>query len=152
MSPARPGWARARCTGAIPDRAALAVALLDEHERQFRTAARRAAAARARRAAGARLAAFYAAMVELLERHLELPWPRRPGPPATAPAPTRSGGRHVHTLLAAAGLDDPDEVLAELLLAPLAVDLHQQLAARGAGRDALRSALTELARRVLDDR
>ena len=56
---------------------------------------------------------------------------------------------HVHALVAEAGLADPDDVLAELLLAPLAVELHQHLTARGADLDALTAALARLAERAL---
>ena len=55
----------------------------------------------------------------------------------------------MHTLLAEAGGPDPDDVLAELLLAPLAVDLHQHLAARGTDTGQLAAALARLASRAL---
>jgi AcrR family transcriptional regulator len=133
-----------------PDRAALAVALLDEHERRLQE---RLLGGPPPLGPGAppaqRLAAFYAAMVELLARHLDLALAAE-----TGAARYRTGAygfwrAHVHALVAEAGVDDPDDVLAELLLAPLAVDLHQHLTARGADLGALTAALTRLAERML---
>jgi AcrR family transcriptional regulator len=133
-----------------PDRAALAVALLDEHERRLQEQLLGGPPPLGPGAPPAqRLAAFYAAMVELLARHLDLALAAE-----TGAARYRTGAygfwrAHVHALLAAAGIADPDDVLAELLLAPLAVDLHQHLTARGAGLDTLTAALTRLAERML---
>jgi AcrR family transcriptional regulator len=133
-----------------PDRAALAVALLDEHERRLQE---RLLGGPPPLGPGAppaqRLAAFYAAMVELLARHLDLALAAE-----TGAARYRTGAygfwrAHVHALVVEAGVDDPDDVLAELLLAPLAVDLHQHLTARGADLGALTAALTRLAERML---
>jgi AcrR family transcriptional regulator len=133
-----------------PDRAALAVALLDEHERRLQE---RLLGGPPPLGPGAppaqRLAAFYAAMVELLARHLDLALAAE-----TGAARYRTGAygfwrAHVHALVVEAGVDDPDDVLAELLLAPLAVDLHQHLTARGADLGALTAALTRLAERIL---
>jgi AcrR family transcriptional regulator len=133
-----------------PDRAALAVALLDEHERRLQE---RLLGGPPPLGPGAppaqRLAAFYAAMVELLARHLDLALAAE-----TGAARYRTGAygfwrAHVHALVAEAGVDDPDDVLAELLLAPLAVDLHQHLTARGADLGTLTAALTRLAERML---
>ena len=133
-----------------PDRAALAVALLDEHERRLQE---RLLGGPPPLGPGAppaqRLAAFYAAMVELLARHLDLALAAE-----TGAARYRTGAygfwrAHVHALVADAGVDDPDDVLAELLLAPLAVDLHQHLTARGADLGTLTAALTRLAERML---
>lgn len=133
-----------------PDRAALAVALLDEHERLLQE---RLLSGPPPLGPGAppaqRLAAFYAAMVELLARHLDLALAAE-----TGAARYRTGAygfwrAHVRALVAEAGVADPDDVLAELLLAPLAVDLHQHLTARGASLDALTAALARLAVRML---
>ena len=133
-----------------PDRAALAVALLDEHERRLQE---RLLGGPPPLGPGAppaqRLAAFYAAMVELLARHLDLALAAE-----TGAARYRTGAygfwrAHVHALVAEAGVDDPDDVLAELLLAPLAVDLHQHLTARGADLGTLTAALARLAERML---
>src|SRR4029453_15216480 len=57
----------------FPDRASIAVALLDEHERALQEQLLRGPPPLGPGAPPAeRLAAFYAAMVELLERHLHL--------------------------------------------------------------------------------
>ena len=133
-----------------PDRAAVAVALLDEHERRLQE---RLLGGPPPLGPGAppaqRLAAFYAAMVELLAQHLDLALAAE-----TGAARYRTGAygfwrAHVHALVAEAGVPDPDDLLAELLLAPLAVDLHQHLTARGADLDTLTAALTRLAERML---
>ena len=131
-----------------PDRAALALALLDEHEHRLHQQLIDGPPPLGPGAAPAeRLAAFYAAMVELLDRHFELAL-------AAEAARYRTGAyehwrAHVHTLLLDAGRADPDGVLAELLLAPLAVDLYQRLVTRGTARASLLDALAELARRIL---
>ncbi len=66
--------------------------------------------------------------------------------------PTPSGAPTCTSLVTAAGLVDPGEVLTELLLAPLAVELHQHLSARGADLGARRAALARLAERTLGPR
>jgi hypothetical protein len=50
-----------------------------------------------------RLAAFYAAMVDLLERHVHLARGPRRGSAASPPAPPGFWRAHVHALLAASG-------------------------------------------------
>lgn len=133
-----------------PDRAALALALLDEHERRLQQQLIDGPPPLGPGAPPAdRLAAFYVAMTELLDRHLELALAAETGAARYRTGAYQFWRAHVHALLTDAGRADPDGVLAELLLAPLAVDLHQHLIARGAGRDTLLAALTELAGRTL---
>ena len=132
-----------------PDRAALAVALLDEHERRLQQQLLDGPPPLGPGAPPARrLAAFYAAMVELLEQHRELALVAETGAARYRTGAYAFWRAHVHALLVEADVDDPDGVLAELLLAPLAVDLQQRLRSR-AGTADLAAALGVLARGVL---
>ena len=134
-----------------PDRAALAVALLDEHERRLQQQLIDGPPPLGPGAPPAeRLGAFYAAMVDLLDRHLELALAAETGAARYRTGAYEFWRAHVHALLVDAGRADRGGVLAELLLAPLAVDLYQHLTDRGTDRDALLAGLTELARRTLD--
>jgi AcrR family transcriptional regulator len=133
-----------------PDRAALAVALLDEHERRLQQKLIDGPPPLGPGAAPAdRLGAFYAAMVDLLDRHLELALAAETGAARFRTGAYEFWRVHVHALLVDAGRADPSGVLADLLLAPLAVDLYQHVTDRGTDRHVLLAALTELARRTL---
>jgi AcrR family transcriptional regulator len=133
-----------------PDRAALAVALLDQHERRLQEQLLGGPPPLGPGAApAARLAAFYTAMVELLDRHLDLALAAETGPARYRTGAYAFWRAHVRSLVTEAGVADPDDVLADLLLAPLAVDLHQHLTARGADLGTLTAALTRLAERML---
>jgi AcrR family transcriptional regulator len=133
-----------------PDRAALAVALLDEHERRLQQQLLDGPPPLGPGAPPARrLAAFYAAMVELLEQHRDLSLVAETGAARYRTGAYAFWRAHVHALLVEADVNDPDGVLAELLLAPLAVDLQQRLRSRGAGTADLAAALGVLAQRVL---
>ena len=129
-----------------PDRASVAVALLDDHEHALQE---RLLSGPPPLGPGAppaqRLAAFYAAMIELLDQHLDLALAAGTGAVRYRTGAYAFWRAHVHTLLTAAGVPDPDDVLAEILLAPLAVDLHRHLASRGASTRQLRTALERLA-------
>jgi AcrR family transcriptional regulator len=134
----------------FPDRAALAVALLAEHEEQLRHRVRHGPPPLGPGAPpAARLGAFYAAVVELLERDVELHRAAQTGSARYRSAAYAWWRVHVHTLLAEAGRDDPEDVLAELLLAPLAVDLYQHLRSRGVAPTRLGAALAALAHSTL---
>jgi AcrR family transcriptional regulator len=133
-----------------PDRAALALALLDEHERRLQEQLLGGPPPLGPGAPPAqRLAAFYAAMVALLDRHLDLALAAETGAARYRTGAYAFWRAHVRALIVEAGVGDPDDVLAELLLAPLAVELHQHITARGADLDALTSALARLAERAL---
>jgi AcrR family transcriptional regulator len=133
-----------------PDRAALAVALLDEHERRLQQRLLDGAPPLGPGAPpGERLAAFYDAMVDLLDRHLDLALAAE-----TGPARFRTGAygfwrAHVRVLLREAEVADPGDVLAEALLAPLAGELYQHLRGSGVSPDQIRAGLAALARRAL---
>jgi AcrR family transcriptional regulator len=135
-----------------PDKAALAAALLDEHERQLQEQLLRGAPPLGPGAPPAeRLAAFYAAMVDLLEPHLDLTLAAE-----TGPARYRTGAydfwrTHVRVLVRDAGLADPDDVLPDILLSPLASELQSHLTARNKPREAVKAALAALAHKMLPE-
>ncbi|MFI6321159.1 TetR/AcrR family transcriptional regulator [Nonomuraea sp. NPDC050556] len=107
-----------------PDRASIAVALLDEHERALQEKLMRGEPPLGPGAPPAeRLAAFYAAMVELLENHAHLVLGTEVGRSRYETGAYGFWRLHVRSLLIEAAVEDPD-VLVDLLLAPLAPDLY----------------------------
>ncbi|MER7703794.1 helix-turn-helix domain-containing protein [Kitasatospora sp. NPDC097605] len=116
-----------------PDRASIARALLDEHERALQERLLRGAPplgpgdGAGTVAPADRLAAFYAAMVELLETHIHLVLGAETGAARYRTGAYAFWRLHVAHLAREAGRPDP-EVLADQLLAPLAPELfrHQR--------------------------
>jgi AcrR family transcriptional regulator len=143
----------------FPDRASIAVALLDEHERELQERLLRGPPPLGPGAPPAeRLAAFYAAMVELLERHVHLALGAETGERRFATGAYGFWRAHVRSLLAAAdptgaGPGDPAgrlDALVDVLLAPLAPELFQyQRRVRGHSTEELTATLAGLARAVL---
>jgi AcrR family transcriptional regulator len=132
-----------------PDVASIAVALLDEHERVLQDGLLRGPAPLGPGAPPAeRLAAFYRAMVELLERHGHLALAAETGPRRYATGAYTAWRLHVRTLLDEAGVDDAG-VLADALLAPLAPDLFAHQRAAGRSPRAIADGLATMAHRVL---
>jgi AcrR family transcriptional regulator len=119
------GVGRATLYRRYPSPAAVALALLDEHERRLQERIIRGEPPLGPGAPPAdRLAAFYAAMVDLLERHLHLALGAE-----TGSARFRTGAYgfwrlHVRTLVAERRTDGVDAEV-DLLLAPLAPELYQ---------------------------
>ncbi|MER7130672.1 TetR/AcrR family transcriptional regulator, partial [Streptosporangium saharense] len=96
-----------------------------------------------------RLAAFYAAMVELLESHAHLVLGAETGRSRFATGAYGFWRVHVRSLLVAAGVPDPD-ALVEVVLAPLAPEVYTfQREGRGLDPGRITAALGELARRLL---
>lgn len=127
-----------------PDRASIAVALLDEHERRLQESLMRGDPPLGPGAPPAsRLAAFYAAMVDLLERHAQLVLGTEVGHSRFTTGAYGFWRTHVRVL--AAGSEDPD-VLADILLAPLAPELYLHQRARGVSPERITASLSELAR------
>ncbi|KJY36814.1 TetR/AcrR family transcriptional regulator [Streptomyces sp. NRRL S-495] len=138
-----------------PDRASIARALLDEHEHALQERLLRGApplgpgeTEESGPAPAERLAAFYAAMVELLETHVHLVLGAE-----TGEARYRTGAHafwrlHVAHLVREAGRPDP-EVLADQLLAPLAPELFRHQRERGITPERIAAGLAVLARGVL---
>ncbi|MEU8609698.1 helix-turn-helix domain-containing protein [Actinoplanes sp. NPDC048791] len=133
-----------------PDQGAVAAALLDEHERDLQEKLLRGAPPLGPGAPPAeRLAAFYAAMVELLDRHLPLVLGAETGAARYGTGAYGFWRAHLRVLLTDAGVADP-EPLIEPLLAPLAPDVYRyQRHERGQGPDEIAAGLSWLAQRIL---
>ncbi|GGP09384.1 TetR/AcrR family transcriptional regulator [Nonomuraea glycinis] len=107
-----------------PDRASIAVALLDDHERELQERLLRGDPPLGPGAPPAeRLAAFYAAMVRLLEDHSHLVLGSEVGRSRFETGAYGFWRAHVRALLSAAGTPGPD-ALVEVLLAPLAPEVY----------------------------
>lgn len=107
-----------------PDRASIAVALLDEHERDLQERLLRGEPPLGPGAPPAeRLAAFYAAMVRLLEDHSHLVLGSEVGRSRFETGAYGFWRAHVRVLLVAAGTPDLD-ALVDVLLAPLAPEVY----------------------------
>ncbi|MEU9715377.1 helix-turn-helix domain-containing protein [Streptomyces sp. NPDC047976] len=146
------GVGRATLYRRFPDPASVAAALLDEHERALRG---RLAFGPPPLGPGAppaqRLAAFYAAALEHLERHLPLVLGIGPGPARFAGGTYRHWRAHVRALLVEAGADDPD-VSVDALLSPLSPEVYQfQRHTLGFAPARIAETLGRLARGVLPD-
>jgi AcrR family transcriptional regulator len=132
-----------------PDVPSIAVALLDEHERTLQDELLRGAPPLGPGAPPAdRLAAFYRAMVGLLEHHGHLALAAETGPRRYRTGAYRAWTLHVTSLLAGAGLDG-HAALVGALLAPLAPDLYAHQRASGLSPEQIADALAALARRAL---
>ncbi len=133
-----------------PDRAAVAVAVLDQHERRLQQQLLTGPPPLGPGAPAAdRLAAFYAAMVDLLDQHLDLILAAETGDARFRTGVYAFWRVHLRVLLRAADVPDPDDALAEVLLAPLAGEFYRHLRDRGLIRSRLVDTLTELAKRTL---
>jgi hypothetical protein len=96
-----------------------------------------------------RLAAFYAALVDLLETHGHLALATEVGSSRYRTGAYGFWRTHVRALAHEAGAPDPD-VLTDVLLAPLAPDLYRhQRETLGYGPARIGAALADLARAVL---
>jgi AcrR family transcriptional regulator len=134
-----------------PDRAALAVALLDDHERRLQQQLLTGPPPLGPGAPPAqRLAAFYTAMVDLLDQHLDLALAAETGAARFRTGAYTFWWTHLRVLLRDAGVPDPGDVLADVLLAPLTGELYRHLRDRGQPKQQLSTALADLAHRVLD--
>lgn len=135
----------------FPDPASIAVALLDEHERALQA---RLLGGPPPLGPGAppaeRLAAFYAAMVELLERHLHLALGAETGARRFATGAYGFWHAHVRALVVEGGGGDVDhpgrlDALVDVLLAPLAPELYQHQRDQGRSVAEITAALRQLA-------
>lgn len=128
-----------------PDRASIAVALLDEHERALQERLLRGDPPLGPGAPpGERLAAFYAAMVRLLEDHRHLVLGSEVGRSRFETGAYGFWRAHVRALLVAARAPDPD-ALVDVLLAPLAPEVYgYQRAVLGLTPEQITRALAEL--------
>jgi AcrR family transcriptional regulator len=134
-----------------PDVASVALALLDEHERVLQDRLLSGPPPLGPGAPAAeRLAAFYGAMVELLERHGHLALAAETGARRYRTGAYRAWQLHVGALLAEAGLGDC-AALVDAMLAPVAPDLFAYQRASGLTADEIAADLAILARRTLED-
>ncbi|GAA3428124.1 TetR/AcrR family transcriptional regulator [Streptosporangium sandarakinum] len=132
-----------------PDPASIALALLDEHERGLQEKLLRGDPPLGPGAPPAeRLAAFYDAMTELLERHGHLLLGAETGASRFATGAYGFWRAHVRSLVVAAGVPGPD-VLADTLLAPLGPEVYDLQRRNGVPREEVASALAGIARAVL---
>jgi AcrR family transcriptional regulator len=132
-----------------PDVASIAQALLDEHERELQERLVRGPPPLGPGAAPAeRLAAFYGAMVELLERHGHLALAGETGERRYGIGAYRAWALHVAGLLDEAGLGE-SPALVDALLAPLAPDVYAHQRASGIPARQIADALALLARRAM---
>ena len=133
-----------------PDVRSIALALLDEHERDLQERLLRGPPPLGPGAPPAeRLAAFYGAMVELLERHGHLALAAETGARRYGTGAYRAWQLHVEALLADAGLDGRP-ALADALLAPLAPDVYAHQRASGASPEQIAGDLALIARGTLE--
>lgn len=133
-----------------PDRTAIAVALLDEHERALQEQLMRGQPPLGPGASPAdRLAAFYAAMVELLTAHAHLVLGAEAGGARFATGAYGFWSAHVHALLVEAGVAQPDS-LVDTALAPVAAEVYLHQRERGLSPGQITEGLAVLAHRLLD--
>jgi AcrR family transcriptional regulator len=131
------------------DRAGIAQALLDEHERALQDRLLRGAPPLGPGAPPAeRLAAFYRAMLELLERHGHLALAGETGERRYRTGAYGAWTLHVGGLLSDAGLGD-SPALIDAILAPLAPDVFAHQRASGLSERQIAADLTILATRAL---
>jgi AcrR family transcriptional regulator len=132
-----------------PDLSSIALALLDEHERALQDELLRGEPPLGPGAPAAeRLAAFYRAMVELLERHGHLALAAETGERRYSTGAYGAWSLHVRTLLDEAGLDDHPG-LVDALLAPLVPDVVAHQRASDVSAERIADDLSLLARRAL---
>lgn len=132
-----------------PDVASIAVALLDEHERELQEQLLRGDPPLGPGAPpGGRLVAFYRAMVELLERHGHLALAAETGRRRYRTGAYAAWAMHVRGLLSEARLDDRP-ALVDALLAPLAPDVYLHQRGTGLTAEEISEGLAELAGRTL---
>lgn len=133
-----------------PDAGAIADALLNEHERVLQEELLRGPPPLGPGAPAAdRLAAFYRAMIELLDRHGHLSLAAETGARRYRTGAYGAWSLHVKSLLDAAGLGEQPE-LVDSLLAPLAPDVFVRQRQTGLSPAEIADGLAFLAARVLD--
>ncbi|TXI62638.1 MAG: TetR/AcrR family transcriptional regulator [Mycolicibacterium mageritense] len=133
-----------------PSTAAIAMALLDEHERALQQQLLSGEPPLGPGAAPAeRLAAFYSAMVELLDTHADLALGAETGGARFTTGAYGFWAAHVRALLVDAAVAEPDS-LVDVLLAPLAAENFAHQRARGLSVEQITRGLSRLAHAVLD--
>jgi AcrR family transcriptional regulator len=132
-----------------PDVASVALALLDEHERRLQEELLRGPPPLGPGAPpGERLAAFYRAMIELLDRHAHLALAAETGARRYRTGAYQAWRLHIAALLDEVGLAG-HPTLGDALLAPLDPDLFAHQRASGHSAEQIAAGLETLARRAL---
>ena len=132
-----------------PDISSIAQALLDEHERELQEGILRGPPPLGPGAPPAeRLAAFYEAMIKLLERHGHLALAGETGEARYRTGAYGAWALHVRSILREAGLG-ANEALVDALLAPLAPDVFAHQRRSGFSARRIAGDLALLADRVL---
>jgi AcrR family transcriptional regulator len=132
-----------------PDVPSIAVALLDEHERELQEQLLRGDPPLGPGAPPEeRLAAFYRAMIELLERHGHLALAAETGDRRYRTGAYGAWATHMRALLAEAGLEQHG-ALVDALLAPLAPDVYLHQRESGQTAEQISDDLAVLARGAL---
>jgi AcrR family transcriptional regulator len=143
------GVGRATVYRRYPDTWSIAVALLDEHERVLQERLLRGEPPLGLGAPPAsRLAAFYAAMVDLLDAHVDLVLGAETGGARYATGAYGFWSAHVRSLLVEAGVAQPDAMV-DVLLAPVAAEVYVHQLATGLTSQEIADALGQLAHAVL---
>ena len=143
------GVGRATVYRRYPDTWSIAAALLDEHERALQERLLRGDPPLGPGAPPAtRLAAFYAAMVELLDAHADLVLGTETGGARFATGAYGFWSAHVRSLLVDAGIDEPD-ALVDAVLAPVSAEVYAHQRARGLTSAQITDALSRIAHGVL---
>jgi AcrR family transcriptional regulator len=139
------GVGRATLYRRYPDPHSIAVALLDEHERRLQE---KIIFGEPPLGPGAapheRLAAFYDAMIDLLDTHLHLALGAETGRQRFRTGAYRFWHTHVRVLLATAGIAD-SEAMTDVLLAPLAPEVYQHMRDEGLAQPRIADAVRQLA-------
>jgi AcrR family transcriptional regulator len=139
------GVGRATLYRRYPDPHSIAVALLDEHERRLQEKIIYGEPPLGPGAAPQeRLAAFYDAMIGLLDTHLHLALGAETGRQRFRTGAYRFWHTHVRVLLATAGIAD-SEAMTDVLLAPLAPEVYQHMRDGGLARPRIAEAVRQLA-------
>jgi len=145
------GVGRATVYRRYPDTWSIAVALLDEHERALQERLLRGEPPLGPGARPAsRLAAFYAAFVELLDAHADFVLGTETGGARFATGAYGFWSAHVRSLLVEAGIGDPDAMV-DALLAPVSAEVYLYQRGRGLTTAQITDALNRLAHAVLGD-
>lgn len=147
------GVGRATLYRRYPDVGSVAVALLDEHERVLQEKLIFGAPPLGPgEMPAARLAAFYEAMIDLIDRHLHLHLGAEVGQSRMNTGAYRFWRAHIRTLVREADAGDA-ETLADILMAPLAPEVYKfQRDEIGLSQQQIVESLALLAGRVLGPR
>jgi AcrR family transcriptional regulator len=148
----RAGVAKGTVFHRFGDRSGLALALLDEHEREIQDRLLHGEPPLGPGASGLeRLLALLDALLDLYERHGDLLYTAETSKAEARYATGAYGAwhRHVAVLLGELGVEGDVDVLAHALLAPLGAELQRHLRdSLGLSAEQVRAALHTLARRV----